>query len=104
VQALGPAVGVVVVGAVDEPVCVLAVDVVVELVWVEAGAVADDVVVCRLATPVELCDELPHAAGASVQARISAARILMCRCFGRGMSGSFPGVDIDSTCHHPSSR
>jgi hypothetical protein len=92
------------VAAVDEPVGVLAVDVVVELVCVEAGVVAGDVVVCRLATPLELCDELPHAASASVQARMSAPRILMFRCFGTGMSRSFPGPDIDGTCHHPSSR
>jgi hypothetical protein len=45
---------------------------------------------CVFATPLELCDELPHAASANVQARMSAARILICRCFGRGMSGSFP--------------
>jgi hypothetical protein len=63
----------------------------VELVEVVVvGLVAGDEVVCVLATPLEFCDELPHAASPSVQARMSAARILICRCFGRGMSGSFP--------------
>jgi hypothetical protein len=62
----------------------------VELVWVVAGVVAGDVAGCWFATVLELCDELPHAASASVQARMSAARILMFRCFGRGIDRSFP--------------
>jgi hypothetical protein len=71
-------------------VCVVGVWVGVELVCVAAGVVAGDVAGCWLATVLELCDELPHAASASVQATISAARILMFRCFGRGINRSFP--------------
>jgi hypothetical protein len=84
------------VGVVAGVVCVVEVEVEVEvevgveLVCVVAGAVAVDVADCRLATLLELCDELPHAPSASVQATMSAARILMCRCFGRGISRSFP--------------
>jgi hypothetical protein len=68
------------VGVVAGPVGVVGVGV--ELVWVVAGAVAGDVAGCWFATLLELCDELPHAARASAQARMSAARILMCRCSG----------------------
>jgi hypothetical protein len=82
------------VGVVAGVVCVVEVEVEVEvgveLVCVVAGAGAVGVADCRLATLLELCDELPHAPSASVQATMSAARILMCRCFGRGISRSFP--------------
>jgi hypothetical protein len=89
---LEPAGAAVEVGVVAGVVCVVVVDAGAELVeFVElVGLVAGEEVVCVLATPLEFCDELPHAASPSVQARMSAARILICRCFGRGMSGSFP--------------
>src|SRR5690242_9986139 len=76
-------------GVVAEVVCVVDVEVGVELVWLVAGDVAGDVAGCWFATLLELRDELPHAPSASVQARMSAARILMCRCFGSGISRSF---------------
>src|SRR5690242_2449284 len=66
------------VGVVAGLVCVVDVDVGVELV----GLVAGDVAACVLATLLELCEELPHAATANVQARMTAARILMCRVSG----------------------
>jgi hypothetical protein len=90
VQGLEPVGEAVEVGVVAGVACVVVVDVGVELVGLVAGPVAGDVAACVFATPADFCDELPHAASASVQARMSAARILICRCFGRGMSGSFP--------------
>ena len=65
----------VVAGAVPDPLVVAEVDV---GVGVELGCVAGGAVfACGVGVSDELCEELPQAASASVQAKISTARILM---------------------------